>query len=141
MRADGSACVRSCEPPCYGDFMPSAYFLAPEIVARVVEYYSPRPELLPGRPARFPLRNCHAEARLQDPCRTARPLKIELLDVGVGGVGFETPRAVPEGSALVVILHVPHLPTQVWHCRVVNVRAGEGDRYLVGARFEPAEAV
>jgi hypothetical protein len=116
--------------------MSSAYMLSPEIVAQIVERYSPRPEALAGRPVRFPLRHCNAVAHVHDERPAPRVLRIELLDLGFSGVGFEASEPIPRGTTLTIELHVPGLPRQVWVCRVVNVHSRDEAKYRMGAIFE-----
>lgn len=115
--------------------------LSPEIISLIIDRFSPRPELLAGRPVRFPLRHCRAVARIDAERRAARLLDIELVDVGFSGVGFEAHELVPKGTLLTIELQVPGLATQVWICRIVNVHCYDGAVYRMGARIEAAGTV
>jgi hypothetical protein len=121
--------------------MQSSCTLSPEIISQIIDRYSPRPELLAGRPVRFPLRHCRAVARIDAERRAPRLLDIELVDVGFSGVGFEAHELIPRDTALTIELQVPGLPTQVWICRVVSVHSFDGASYRMGAKIEAAGTV
>ena len=121
--------------------MHSGCTLSPEIISVIIDRFSPRPELLTGRPVRFPLRHCRAVARIDSERRPTRVVDIELVDLGFSGVGFEAREPIPRDTVLTIELQVPGLPTQIWICRVVSVHSFDGASHRMGARIEAAGTV
>ena len=85
---------------------------------------------------RFPLCHCPAVARVGRERETCEEVPIEVVDLGVRGVGFKIRTLVMVGGSLTIGLRVPGLVRQTWHCRIVSIYAFDGTHYHVGAAFE-----
>ena len=115
--------------------------LSPDVLAEIVQRFGGRSEHTAEGRARFPLRYCTAVARIRRERDAFEYVPVEVVDLGVCGVGFKIHTLVVAGSLLNIELRVPGLAPQTWHCRVVHVYAFDGTYYHVGAAFETVENV
>ena len=110
--------------------------LSPSVLAEIVERFGGRPEHMAEGGGRFPLCHCPAVARVGRERETCEEVPIEVVDLGIRGVGFKIRTLVMVGGSLTIGLRVPGLVRQTWHCRIVSIYAFDGTHYHVGAAFE-----
>ncbi|HVP12017.1 MAG TPA: hypothetical protein VMV94_12620 [Phycisphaerae bacterium] len=114
--------------------------LCPNILAQIVDRFGARLQGQTGAESfdcwRFPLHRCKAVARTEFGGDRKEYVGIEIIDLGIRGLGFRTDAPVTKGALFTVILRIPGIPLQTWNCRVVNVHSFDGKDYVAGARFE-----
>ena len=112
--------------------------LSPELLVEIVDRYGARPDITPGGPWRFPLHQCIATALPERKNGGHEEIKIEIIDLGLRGLGFKTNATVEEGDLLTIFLKVPDVPPHNWSCRIVDGHSLYGYWYQAGVRFEKA---
>ena len=116
--------------------MSEAIYLPPHILAEIIDRFGARAESSTEEYLRFPLRHCNATARSECDGGSSGAFDIEIVDLSIRGIGFQTSSPVTSGAVFTVELDVPGMPPQAWRCRVVNVHAFDGENYRVGAQFQ-----
>jgi hypothetical protein len=118
--------------------------LCVDVLAQIIDRFGARLEARPEADSaecwRFPLHRCQAVAQTQFDGGGKEYVSIEIVDLGVRGLGFKTDAPVTRGARFTVILRIPGMPLQTWNCRVVNVHSFDGKEYRVGAAFEGSAA-
>ena len=82
---------------------------------------------------RFPLSNCHATIYRSD--RPDDCFRVEVLDVGVGGVGLRSEIDLPVRTAITLRFADDGPRTEPWNLIVLWVRPFEGGTFHIGTRL------
>jgi hypothetical protein len=123
-----------------GHHMDRSARLCPNILAQIIDRFGARVEARPETDSaegwRFPLQRCKAVAQTQFGGSGKEYVSIDIVDLGMRGLGFRTDSPVTKGARFTVILRIPGMPLQTWNCRVVDVHSFDGKEYRAGATFE-----